>query len=38
MIKIKIINKNIKKLTNVYFKNNLINYRKKSHKGNQMYN
>ena len=38
MIKIKTINKNIKKLTNVCFRNNLRDYRKKSHKGNQMYN
>jgi len=35
MMKIKTINKNIKKLTNVCFRNNLRDYRKKS---NQMYN
>ena len=38
MIKIKTINKNIKKRTNVCFRNNLRDYRKKSHKENQMYN
>ena len=38
MIKIKTINKNIKKLINVCFRNNLRDYRKKSHKENQMYN
>jgi len=38
MMKIKTTNKNIKKLTNMCFKNNLRDYRKKSHKANQMYN
>ena len=37
MMKIETINKNIKKLTNVCFRKNLRDYRKKSHKGNQMY-